>query len=226
MWWTEASCPSKAGAGAFRVPHERGWGVRILCECWRRQRKSSGRGEDAGPAGLSEGTEGLEEQAAIRLGQAGASGADIAERVRGSFQRQGFMKLLGAELAEVHPGFCEVHLAFRPEVAQQHGFFHGGVIGALCDNAGAYAAFSVAPPDSSGLTVEYKVNFIAPADGDWLIARARVVRPGRTLVVVSVEAFVVQGGREQLCATALETVMLLPGRPDAPAPEKQWPRPA
>ncbi len=131
------------------------------------------------------------------------------------------MKLLGADLVEVRPGFCEIHLAWRPGVTQQHGFFHGGVVGTLCDNAGGYAAFSVAPPGCSVLTVEYKINFVSPAEGKRLIVRARVVRPGRALVVSSVEAHVVKGGQEKLRATMLETVMLLPGRPDAPDPDRE-----
>jgi len=200
--------------------------MRMLCPCTWRQRGRAGavertesRGEPFGsakagaPAGLL-----VPEEASGEPRETG----EPAERVRASFHRQGFMRYLRAELVEVRPGSCEIHLAWRPEVTQQHGFFHGGVVGTLCDNAGGYAALSVAPPGCSVLTVEYKINFVSPAEGERLVVRARVVRPGRTLVVSSVEASVVKGGKEKLCATALETVMLLPGRPDAPVPRAGW----
>jgi uncharacterized protein (TIGR00369 family) len=142
---------------------------------------------------------------------------DFAAVVRASFRRQRFMGLLGAELADVRPGACEIRLPFRPELGQQHGYFHGGVIGTVSDNACGYAAYSLAPPGSSILTVEYKLNIVAPGDGELLIARGTVVKPGRTLIVCRADTFVVADGRERLCATALETLLLLPGRADAPA---------
>ena len=126
------------------------------------------------------------------------------------------MDFLGAELVDVRPGACEIHLPFRPELGQQHGYFHGGVIGTVADNACGYAAYSLAPPDSTILTVEYKVNLVAPGDGQLLIGRGAVIRPGRTLTVSRADVFVVADGEERLCATALETLMILPGRPDAP----------
>ncbi len=141
----------------------------------------------------------------------------FADVVRGSFARQRFMSFLGAELTDVRPGACDIALAFRADLGQQHGFFHGGVIGTLSDNACGYAAYTLAPVDCSILTVEYKLNIVAPGDGERLVARGRVVKPGRTLIVCSAETVVVKDGRERLCATALETLMLLPGRADAPA---------
>jgi uncharacterized protein (TIGR00369 family) len=142
---------------------------------------------------------------------------DYAEHVRASFERQQFMAFIGAELADVRPGTCEIRLPYRPELAQQHGFFHGGVIGTICDNACGYAAYSLAPADCSILTVEYKLNIVAPGNGVVLIGRGSVVKPGRTLIVSRADAFVLRDGHEQLCATALETLLLLPGRPDEPA---------
>lgn len=142
---------------------------------------------------------------------------DFAEHVRASFRRQQFMGFIGAELAEVQPGTCEIRLPYRPALSQQHGFFHGGVIGTICDNACGYAAYSLAPADCSILTVEYKLNIVAPGDGDVLIGRGSVVKAGRTLIVSRADAFVLRDGRERLCATALETLLLLPGRADAPA---------
>jgi uncharacterized protein (TIGR00369 family) len=138
----------------------------------------------------------------------------FAERVRDSFGRQGAMALLGAELARVEPGECEIRLPYRPELSQQHGYFHGGIIGTIADSAGGYAAFTLMPADASVLTVEYKMNLIAPGDGELLIARGRVVKPGRTLIVAAVDAMAVKAGRETLCATLLQTLMTMHGRPD------------
>jgi uncharacterized protein (TIGR00369 family) len=140
-------------------------------------------------------------------------------RVRGSFARQQFMGFLGAELAELRPGFCEIRLAYRPELGQQHGFFHAGVVGTLADNAGGYAAYSLMPADWSILTVEYKLNLVAPGDGELLIARAEVVKAGRTLTICRGDVFVVRGGDEKLklCAVSQQTLMGLAGKPDTPA---------
>lgn len=138
-------------------------------------------------------------------------------RVRASFARQQFMGFLGAELTELRPGFCEIRLAYRPELGQQHGFFHAGVVGTLADNAGGYAAFSLMPADWSILTVEYKLNLIAPGDGELLIARSEVVKAGRTLTVCRGEVFVVKNGEEKLCAVSQQTLIGLAGKPDTPA---------
>lgn len=141
----------------------------------------------------------------------------FADRVRDSFGRQAFMAFIGAALTRVEPGFCEIALPWRPELGQQHGYFHGGVIGTLADNAGGYAGFTLAPARSSILTVEYKLNIVAPGEGSRLLARGRVVRQGRTLVVTAIDVLAERGGGERLCATALQTLMLLEGRADGPA---------
>jgi len=141
----------------------------------------------------------------------------FARRVADSFARQGAMAHLGAELASVGPGAVEIRLPYRAEVSQQHGFFHGGVVATIGDTAGGYAAFTLMPGDASILTVEYKINLVAPAKGQVLVARGRVVKPGRTLSVTSVEVFAVDGGRETLCAVMQQTLICLRGKPDAPA---------
>ncbi|MFZ5556662.1 MAG: PaaI family thioesterase [Pseudomonadota bacterium] len=133
-------------------------------------------------------------------------------RVRSSFSRQGIMQYLGAELARVGPGRCEVRLPFKPELTQQHGFFHGGVIGTIADSAGGYAAFTLMPADSGVLTVEYKLNLLAPGDGDLLIARGEVIKPGRSLMVSRADVVVRKNGRERLCATLLQTLMTMRGK--------------
>ena len=137
-----------------------------------------------------------------------------AERVRDSFSRQGAMALIGAELSRLGPGECEIRLPYRPELSQQHGYFHGGIIGTIADSAGGYAAFTLMPADSSVLTVEYKMNLLAPGDGEALIARGRVLRSGRSLVVVQVDAYVMKAGGETHCATLLQTLMIMHGKSD------------
>lgn len=136
------------------------------------------------------------------------------DRVLASFNRQKIMTLIGAQLVRLEPGQCEIHLPFKPELSQQHGYYHGGIIGTIADSAGGYAAFTLMPPKASVLTVEYKMNLLAPGDGELLIARGRVLKAGRTLVVARVDAGVVKDGRETLCATLLQTLMTMHGRPD------------
>jgi uncharacterized protein (TIGR00369 family) len=137
---------------------------------------------------------------------------DFEARVRDSFARQGAMSLIGAKLAHIAPGAVD----FRPELAQQHGFFHGGIVGTAADSAGGYAAFSLMPADSSVLTVEYKMNMVAPADGTRLVAKGRVIKPGRTLTICHVDVFVLRDGREHRCAVLLQTLMSMAGRTDGP----------
>ncbi|OPL11443.1 MAG: hypothetical protein AVO38_04615 [delta proteobacterium ML8_D] len=143
---------------------------------------------------------------------------NYVQKVRSSFQRQKFMEFIGARLAEVHPGYCEIHLPYKKELSQQHGFFHAGVIGTLADNSGGYAAFTLMPPRASILTVEYKLNILAPGDGELLIARAQVIKAGRTLTICRPEVFVVKDGYETMSAAALMTLIALPGKSDRPRP--------
>jgi len=143
-----------------------------------------------------------------------APNPDFAARVQASFARQRIMELLGAELAGIEAGLCEIRLPFKEALCQQHGFFHGGVIGTIADSAGGYAGFSLMPADASVLTVEYKLNLLAPADGDYLLATGRVIRPGRTLVVCRADVVVYKDGRQTVCATLLQTLMTMHGRAD------------
>ena len=134
---------------------------------------------------------------------------DQHERVRRSLARQGALTHLGAELAEIVDGEVVLVLPFRAEVAQQHGFFHGGVVSALLDSACGYAALLGMAPDRAVLTAEFKLNFLAPADGARLLARGRVVKAGRTLHVCQGVALV--GGKEVALMQA--TMMAVPARP-------------
>ncbi len=145
------------------------------------------------------------------------SNPNFAERTRSSFARQGFMAYLGAELSALEPGACEIRLPYRDELTQQHRYFHGGVIGALADNAGGYAAFTLMGEDDTVLTVEFKLNIVAPGEGEFLVARGHVVKAGRTLTVCRSDVFGIAGGVETLCGTAQITLMRLADRPDAPA---------
>lgn len=138
----------------------------------------------------------------------------FAERVAKSFASQGIMRHIGARLRLVAPGYCEIELAYSDDVSQQHGFFHGGAVGTIADSAGGYAAFSLMDAGDGVLTVEYKLNLLAPADGELLIARGRVLRPGRTLTVTRAEVAVVQDGREKPCAAMQQTIMRIVGRAD------------
>jgi uncharacterized protein (TIGR00369 family) len=142
---------------------------------------------------------------------------DYLARVRDSFARQPFMTTIGAELAAVGPGVCEIALPYREAISQQHGFFHGGVVGTLADNAAGYASFSLMRADASILTVGYKLNLVAPGKGERLIARGRVLRPGMNLTFDESKFYTIEDGEESICATALATMMCLHVRSDAPA---------
>jgi uncharacterized protein (TIGR00369 family) len=135
-------------------------------------------------------------------------------RVRESFARQGLMKYLGAELIELTAGRVAIRVPFRAELTQQHNYFHAGISGAIADSACGYSAYTLMPEDSSVLTVEYKMNLLAPADGDELIARARVLRSGKTLKICAADVYVLKKGVEVHCATMLATIMCLRGKPD------------
>jgi uncharacterized protein (TIGR00369 family) len=141
--------------------------------------------------------------------------AGFAERVRASFARQGAMALFGAELVAVEPGYCAIALAPRPEISQQHGYVHAGVVGAIVDTAGGYAGYSLFPEDSSVLTVEFKLNLLAPAAGDRLIAEGRVIKPGRTLAITQGEVHAERGGKRTLVALMQQTLMVMHGKADA-----------
>ncbi|WP_374277297.1 PaaI family thioesterase [Azonexus sp.] len=136
----------------------------------------------------------------------------FAERIHASFERQHAMALIRASLSAVEPGRVEIRLPHWSGVEQQHGFVHGGVVGMIADSAAGYAAMSVVPANASVLTVEYKMNLVAPADGEHLIARGKVVRPGRTLIVTQAEVFAVGEGRETLCALMQQTIMVMHGK--------------
>ena len=138
---------------------------------------------------------------------------DFAARIRASFARQKAMDLIGARLTVVEPGYTEVALAYRDDLTQQKGYVHGGILGMIADSACGYAAYSLMPATSSLVTVEYKINILAPAKSD-LVARGEVIRPGRTLTVTRGEVYDAQGTH---VATMQQTLMMLPDTPDTRA---------
>ena len=142
------------------------------------------------------------------------SSPEFAIRVQESFERQGLMKHLGAQITQLQSGQVEIRVPYRSELTQQHNYFHAGVSGAIADTACGYAAYTLMPTNSSVLTVEYKINLLAPAAGEELIARAHVVRSGKTLKICSADVYARNGVAETHCATMLATIMCLPGKSD------------
>lgn len=133
--------------------------------------------------------------------------AEYEQRVRVSFGRQRVMETIGATLTRVGPGEVEIVLPFRENLTQQHGFLHAGIVTTIVDSACGYAALSLMAPGDGVLTVEYKVNLLAPAAGTHLVARGRVTRPGRTITVCAGDVYAYQDGHEKLVATMLATMM-------------------
>ena len=139
---------------------------------------------------------------------------DYAARVRGSFARQAFMRTLGVELVRLAPGEVDLAMPHRPELTQQHGYFHAGTTATIADSAAGYAALSLYPPRTGVLTTEFKINLLRPADGDRLIARGRVVKPGKTLTVCRSDVYGEREGRETHVATALFSMICVEGLDD------------
>ncbi len=133
--------------------------------------------------------------------------AEIAERIYTNVGRQGFMSLVGAELSDLARGECTIAVERRPELLQQHGFFHGGVTAFLVDNATTIAAAT--SRGQAALTAEYKLNLLSPATGEKLICRARVIKPGRQVAVVAADVFCLVEGVEKHTATALASIAML-----------------
>src|SRR5882762_11363531 len=113
----------------------------------------------------------------------------FAEEVAASFAQQPIMNLIGARLSLVEPGVVEITLPYRADLAQQHGYLHAGVVTTIADSACGYAAFTLMPADSNVLSVEFKVNLLRPAQGETFVARAEVIKAGRTLTVVRADVF-------------------------------------
>jgi uncharacterized protein (TIGR00369 family) len=139
---------------------------------------------------------------------------EVRARIQASFDRQGFMRHLGARLEHVAPGRVRIVLPGRPELTQQHGYFHAGATSAIADSAGGYAALTLFPENTEVLTVEYKINLLSPASGDHLEAVGTVRKAGRTLSVCQLEAYDVQSGQRSLIATGQQTLIRVDTTPD------------
>lgn len=139
--------------------------------------------------------------------------------VRGSFAQQGLMTHFGATMTRCEPGFVEIEVPYGDQLTQQQGFFHGGVTTSIVDTSCGYAALTLMPAGSEVLTVEFKINLFAPAKGEKLVARGRIIRSGRTITVCHGDAYAVgsaaEGGRETHCATMTTTMI----RVDLPTTE-------
>ena len=136
----------------------------------------------------------------------------FAARVRSSFAKQKFMNTIGAEIAELSAGRVHLRMKIRDDLTQQHGFLHAGVTTTIADSACGYAALSLMPPGAAVLTVEFKVNLMAPAAGQVFVARGRVLKAGRTLTTCAGDVFALDGGEEKHVLAMLGTIMTLQNR--------------
>jgi uncharacterized protein (TIGR00369 family) len=132
---------------------------------------------------------------------------NFAERVRASFGRQKVMATLGITIDELHAGEIVLRMPYHASYTQQHGFMHAGIISTALDSACGYAAYSLMSVDAAVLTVEFKTNLLAPAEGEYFIFRGRVIKPGRTLTFCDSQAFAAENGSEKLVATMTGTLM-------------------
>ena len=135
----------------------------------------------------------------------------ISQRISESFNRQGYLETIGARLTKVEIGEIEIELETDQKLTQQHGYVHGAVVAAIGDTACGYAALTMMPEGSEVVSVEYKINFLAPAQGEKIIARGRTIKPGRTLTVCQGDVFAVSEAGEKLVATILATMMRVRG---------------
>ena len=136
----------------------------------------------------------------------------FAQRVRESFVRQGAMHTLGAQLALLEPGAVDIELDWSQALTQQHGFLHAGMVSTALDSACGFAAFTLMPDDAAVLTIEFKINLLAPAQGESFRMEGRVLKPGRTITVCEGRAYAVTRGQEKLVATMGCTLMTVTGR--------------
>ena len=139
---------------------------------------------------------------------------DFEKRVRDSFARQAFMRALGAELLQIAPGEVHIALPHKPDLTQQHGYFHGGVVATIADTAAGYAALTLFPKGTGVLTTEFKINLLRTAEGERLVARGRVIKPGRTLSICQSDVYAENGERESHVATVLLSMICREGIKD------------
>ena len=143
-----------------------------------------------------------------------ASDPEFEQRVRASFDRQAAMQTIGASLTRVAAGLVEIEMPFSAQFTQQHGFLHAGVVSMGLDSACGYAAFSLMPADAAVLTVEFKINLLAPGKGERFLFRGDVTKPGRTIIVADGKAYAFDNGDSRLIASMTATIMTVRGRDD------------
>lgn len=131
------------------------------------------------------------------------------DRVRASFEKQGVMSTIGANMVTIEPGKVEIDFAYRESLTQQHDYIHAGIITTVVDSACGYAAYTLMPIDSEVLTIEYKVNFMSPAKGERFKAIGRVVKSGRIISVCSGDVIAIEKDKEKIVATMLATMMMV-----------------
>lgn len=137
-----------------------------------------------------------------------ATNVNFAQTVSESFYKQGLMRYLGAKLDAVEPGYVRIVMPFSDNLTQQHSYFHAGAMTSIVDSACGYASLTLMPANAEVLTIEFKVNFIAPASGEYVIAHGRVLKPGRTVTVCQGEVFAIKDGVEKLCAVMQATMIV------------------
>jgi len=138
---------------------------------------------------------------------------DYENRVRSSFARQKAMETIGAQLTVVTPGTIEIEMPYSAALTQQHGFIHAGIISTALDSACGYAAYSLMPPEAAVLTIEFKLNMLAPGKGERFLFRGNVTKPGRTIIVADGQAYAFSDdGEAKLIATMTATMMTITGR--------------
>jgi uncharacterized protein (TIGR00369 family) len=137
---------------------------------------------------------------------------EFVRRIEMSFSKQTVMSTIGAVLSQVEPGKVAITLTVAPHISQQHGFVHAGILATIADSAAGYAALSLMPEGAGVLTTEFKINLIAPATGDVLIAEGHVVKSGKTLTVAMTEVYASTKGQRKLCALLTATLMTMEGR--------------
>ena len=135
-----------------------------------------------------------------------AKNLEFAADVRKSFAAQSIMQTIGAQLSRVEPGIIEISLPYRKDLTQQNGYLHAGIITTIADSAAGYAAYSLMPAGAGVLSVEFKVNLLRPASGEIFLARAEVIKPGKTLTVVRADVFGISGNDQTLVATMQGTM--------------------
>lgn len=166
----------------------------------------------------------IEREPALPLPEFEPKRAEFAQEIRDSFGRQRVMSTIGADIVTVEPGRVEIALPFDEKLTQQDDFLHAGIVATILDSACGYAAFTLMPAGTRVLTVEYKINLLAPAIGDSFVARGTVVRPGRTLTVCHGELDAITQEERTPAALMIATMIALDEQPDEPAdgqPEEQ-----